>query len=75
MSNYNINSSSSTNRVEDDENEYQSVKEWSSTQHTSFYLNKAASVPQRIEGEAILFDRIPNGVKRVIDLGQEMDIY
>jgi tRNA (cmo5U34)-methyltransferase len=55
----------SSNRVEDD----QSVKEWSSIQHASFYLNKAANVPQRTEGEAILFDLIPKDVKRVVDLG------
>ncbi len=55
------NISSSSNRVEDDD---QSVKEWSSTQHVSFYLNKAANVPQRTEGEAILFDLIPKDVKR-----------
>lgn len=60
------NISSSSNRVEDDD---QSVKEWSSIQHVSFYLNKAANVPQRTEGEAILFDLIPKDVKRVIDLG------
>jgi tRNA (cmo5U34)-methyltransferase len=55
----------SSNRVEDD----QSVKEWSSIQHASFYLNKAANVPQRTEGEAVLFDLIRKDVKRVIDLG------
>lgn len=38
-------------------------------QHVSFYLNKAANLPQRTEGEAILFDLIPKDVKRVIDLG------
>ena len=32
-------------------------------------MNKAANVPQRMEGEAILFDLIPKGAKRVIDLG------
>jgi hypothetical protein len=42
------NISSSSNRVEDGD---QSVKEWSSTQHVSFYLNKAANLPQRTEGE------------------------
>jgi hypothetical protein len=42
------NISSSSNRVEDDD---QSVKEWSSTQHVSFYLNKTANLPQRTEGE------------------------
>jgi trans-aconitate methyltransferase len=38
-------------------------------QQVSFYLNKAANLPQRTEGEAILFDLIPKDVKRVIDLG------
>ena len=51
----------------DDDN--QAVKEWSSIQQVSFYLNKAANLPQRTEGEAILFDLIPKDVKRVIDLG------
>ena len=60
------NISSSSNRVEEDD---QSVKEWSSTQHVSFYLNKAANLPQRTEGEGILLDLIPKDLKRVIDLG------
>ena len=38
-------------------------------QQVSFYLKKAANLPQRTEGEAILFDLIPKDVKRVIDLG------
>jgi tRNA (cmo5U34)-methyltransferase len=53
----------------DDDDDDQAVKEWSSTQQVSFYLNKAANLPQRTEGEAILFDLIPKDVKRVIDLG------
>ena len=38
-------------------------------QQVSFYLKKAANLPQRTEGEAILFDLIPKDVKTVIDLG------
>ncbi len=60
--------SSSSNRVEKEDDD-QSVKEWSSIQQVSFYLSKAANLPQRTEGEAILFDLIPKDVKRVIDLG------
>jgi trans-aconitate methyltransferase len=59
---------SSSDRVEEGDGD-QSVKEWSSIQQVSFYLNKAANLPQRTEGEAILFDLIPKDVKRVIDLG------
>ena len=60
-----------SNRVkeEEEEDDDQAVKEWSSIQQVSFYLNKAANLPQRTEGEAILFDLIPKDVKRVIDLG------
>lgn len=54
---------------EADDEDDQAVKEWSSIQQVSFYLNKAANLPQRTEGEAILFDLIPKDVKRVIDLG------
>ena len=54
---------------EADDDDDQAVKEWSSIQQVSFYLNKAANLPQRTEGEAILFDLIPKDVKRVIDLG------
>jgi tRNA (cmo5U34)-methyltransferase len=32
-------------------------------------LNKATNVPQRTEGESILFGLIPKDVKRVLDLG------
>ena len=60
--------SSFSNRVEKQDDD-QSVKEWSSIQQVSFYLNKAANLPQRKEREAILFDLIPKDVKRVIDLG------
>ena len=60
--------SSSSDRVEKEDDD-QSVKEWSSIQQASFYLNKAANLPQRTEGEAILSDLIPKDVKRVIDLG------
>jgi tRNA (cmo5U34)-methyltransferase len=63
-----------SNRVKEEKEEEaddddQAVKEWSSIQQVSFYLNKAANLPQRTEGEAILFDLIAKDVKRVIDLG------
>jgi len=60
---------SSPNRVKEGKHGDLSVKEWSSAEQVSFYLNKAAILPQRAEGESILFDLFPKDVKRVIDLG------
>jgi tRNA (cmo5U34)-methyltransferase len=54
---------------DEEEDNDQSVRECSSIEQVSIYLSKAAKVPQRTEGEAILFDPIPKDVKRVIDLG------
>ncbi|HEV2492994.1 MAG TPA: class I SAM-dependent methyltransferase [Terriglobia bacterium] len=46
-----------------------SVNLWSSTQHALDYLKKADSIPHRTEGEAVLLDVVPLGVKRILDLG------
>jgi tRNA (cmo5U34)-methyltransferase len=46
-----------------------SVNLWDSTQHSLDYLARADSVPHRTEGEAVLLDHVPVGVKRILDLG------
>lgn len=46
-----------------------SVNLWDSTQHALDYLARADSVPHRTEGEAVLLDHVPFGVKRILDLG------
>ncbi len=46
-----------------------SVNLWDSTQHALDYLARADSMPHRTEGEAVLLDHVPLGVKRILDLG------
>lgn len=46
-----------------------SVNLWSSAQHALDYLGRADSIPHRVEGESTLLEFIPQGVKRVLDLG------
>lgn len=46
-----------------------SVNLWDTTQHALDYLARADSVPHRTEGEAVLLDHVPVGVKRILDLG------
>jgi tRNA (cmo5U34)-methyltransferase len=46
-----------------------SVNLWDSTQHALDYLARADAVPHRTEGEAVLLDHVPVGVKRILDLG------
>jgi tRNA (cmo5U34)-methyltransferase len=46
-----------------------SVNLWDSTQHSLDYLARADAVPHRTEGEAVLLDHVPVGVKRILDLG------
>lgn len=46
-----------------------SVNLWSSTAHALDYLKQADSIPHRTEGEAVLLDRVPCTVSRILDLG------
>ncbi len=46
-----------------------SKDEWSSEQHSLGFLKKADKMPHRSEGENVLFDHIPKGAIRVLDLG------
>jgi SAM-dependent methyltransferase len=45
------------------------VNLWTSTQHATDYLGRAASIPHRTEGEATLLEFIPANTRRVLDLG------
>jgi tRNA (cmo5U34)-methyltransferase len=46
-----------------------SKDEWSSEQHSLGFLEKADKIPHRAEGENTLFDHVPKGAIRVLDLG------
>ncbi len=46
-----------------------SKDEWSSERHSLGFLKKADKMPYRSEGENMLFDYIPKGAIRVLDLG------
>ncbi|MGD9633497.1 MAG: methyltransferase domain-containing protein [Pirellulales bacterium] len=47
----------------------ESVNKWRSVEHALAYLERADSIPHRVEGEAALLDELPPGVGRVLDLG------
>ena len=46
-----------------------SAKEWSSPQNALAYLNISDSLPHRSEGESVLIEHLPEGTKRILDLG------
>ncbi len=46
-----------------------SKDEWSSERHSLGFLKKADIMPHRSEGENTLFDHIPKGAIRVLELG------
>jgi len=45
------------------------MREYDTEEKTATYLNMAARVPHREEGEALLLERLPDGPIRVLDLG------
>jgi len=45
------------------------VNLWTSTDHALGYLERADSIPHRVEGESTLLEFIPSTVKRILDLG------
>jgi tRNA (cmo5U34)-methyltransferase len=45
------------------------MSEWRSAEHASAYLDRADRVPHRSAGEAALLDEVPQGARRVLDLG------
>jgi SAM-dependent methyltransferase len=45
------------------------MREWTTTEHASAYLERAERVPHRAAGEATLIDELPGTVRRVLDLG------
>ena len=45
------------------------VNLWTSTEHAQDYLERADSISHRSEGEAALLEFIPQGTRRILDLG------
>src|SRR5260370_35530938 len=42
---------------------------WSSAEHALEYLQRADTIPHRVEGEATLLEFVPPNAKRILDLG------
>jgi tRNA (cmo5U34)-methyltransferase len=47
----------------------ESVNLWGNENHATQYLDRADTIPHRLEGEAALLEWIPNRPSRVLDLG------
>ncbi|MEO0828800.1 MAG: class I SAM-dependent methyltransferase [Cyanobacteria bacterium J06642_9] len=45
------------------------MNQWTSETHALGYLERADKIPHRTEGEAVLLDRVPKTVRRILDLG------
>lgn len=43
--------------------------EWNDAGHVSRYLERADEFPRRLEGESVLLEHVPLGVRRILDLG------
>jgi SAM-dependent methyltransferase len=44
-------------------------EEWTDAERVQGYLRRADGFPHRAEGEGVLFEHVPRGVRRVLDLG------
>ena len=45
------------------------MSEWNSAEHVNRYLERAGTFRRRSEGESVLLEQIPRGIRRVLDLG------
>ena len=43
--------------------------EWRTAEHVDRYLDQADEYPRRAEGESVLLEHVPRGVRRILDLG------
>lgn len=44
-------------------------EEWTDSERVGLYLDRADEFPHRMEGERVLLEHVPRGVRRVLDLG------
>lgn len=45
------------------------TSEWQSAEHALNYLSRADKIPHRTEGESTLLEEVPEGSKRILDIG------
>jgi tRNA (cmo5U34)-methyltransferase len=45
------------------------MNKWIDTNHVTKYLNRAARIPHRKEGERVLLEQLPDTLNRVLDIG------
>jgi len=51
------------------DNEGMPANEWTIPERVSSYLDRADGFPHRAEGESVLLEHVPDGARRVLDLG------